>query len=87
MVYNGKLIICLQYHLDNKAAPQMAKSVYSSPARGIAFKYAGQHGAVKGRPSLGVLLANNIKVLKRALKYSVDKKSHRYSQKKTKHRR
>jgi hypothetical protein len=47
----------------------MAKSVYSSPARGNAFKYAGQHGAVKGRPLLKALLSANPKAVKHSLNY------------------
>jgi len=49
--------------------PQMAKSTYSSPARGVSFKYAGQHGAVKGRLSIKTLLSGDVKKIKRALKF------------------
>jgi hypothetical protein len=62
----------------------MAKSVHSSPARGISFKYAGQHGAVKGRPSLKALLSGDTKAVKRSLNYFP--KKDRYT-KKTKSRR
>jgi hypothetical protein len=49
--------------------PRMAKSTYSSPARGLSFKYAGPHGAVKGRLSLKTLLSGDPKKIKRAVKF------------------
>ncbi len=54
--------------------PQMAKSTYSSPARGVAFKYAGQHGAVKGRPVLKALLSGDVKKIKRVLKLKIKRR-------------
>ena len=50
---------------------------FASPARGVAFKYAGQHGAVKGRPSLKALLSGDTKAVKRSLNYFAKRGLHK----------
>jgi len=52
----------------------MTKAVYSSPARGPAFKYAGEHGAQKGRIAL---IKDALKNIIRASKKFEKKKHHK----------
>jgi hypothetical protein len=51
----------------------MPKAVYSSPARGTPFKYAGEHGAQKGRVALVKDLVKDI--IKVSKKFEKKKKA------------
>jgi hypothetical protein len=44
-------------------AKKATKSAHSSPARGQKFKYADEHGAALGRPSLKTLLSGVKKLI------------------------